>query len=535
MGKIEFNIYSSEIYYTYCSFLDVDKIDFKILIKNIFQYHLSKCVVSDSKVYYSVNGQEKVLGFNFYFEDDNKAAVDFYPIRNSSVGDDIPPYCLNAVSESLNHNRLFNKVDFVKNIKIYLDDIYVEVENELTCLTPIVTLFEDGVIIVKYRNLISDVELNLNEFIEKEVNLSLYSFNKIYVNPFLCKFFATSYNHSLQIPFYRRWGMLKDEKIHYKEVDKRTTYLEIEDEIIPVIALVRDEFAKDTLSSLTQSFLNVFAFLLSKPAQGVSYLFLGQKKIIKNGNYWEGRPYVYLIDFKGNHYRASDNNKNFKNDFLQILERSSSKFRKKCGDINDVRFFDDSSVFFEKSVCLKVLARNSHDIDIYKNYILSHEAIATYIEYVYMIHRALLQKITQSHSVNDVSILRWKLNQLSSPHEIAASGEVRLYAKEAWEKFGINTLKEQISEAIIISYDDKKFLHEKNTNLTNLVFAILFGLLAIPSVGKEVIAPIWKAKDFYYPTNSYEPLYFFFVTAVILLIVIILVVLLMTKILSKKV
>lgn len=535
MGQIKFNIYSSEIYYTYCSFLDIDKIDFKILIKNIFQYHLSKCVVSDSKVYYSFDGQEKVLGFNFYFEDDNKAAVDFYPISNSSVGDEIPLYCLNAVSESFNHNRLFNKVDFVKNIKIYLDDIYVEVENELTCLTPIVTLFEDGVIIVKYRNLISNVELNLNEFIQKEVNLSLCSFNKIYVNPFLCKFFATSYNHSLKISFYRRWEMLKDEKIHYKEVDKRTTYLEIEDEIIPVIALVRDQFAKDTLSSLTQSYLNLFAFLLSKPNHGFKYLFLGQRKIIKNGDYWEGRPYVYLIDFQGNYFKASDNNKNYKNEFLQILERFPSNFRKKDDDIKDVRLFEDASVFFEKSVCLKVLAKKSNEIDTYNNYILSHEAIATYIEYVYMIHRALFQKITQSHSVNDISILRWKLNQLSSPHEIAASGEVRIYTTEAWEKFGINTLKEQINEAILISYDDKKFLHEKSTNLTNLVFVILFGLLAIPSVGKEVIAPIWKTTSLYYPANSYENLYFFIVTAVILLIIIMLVVLLVTKILSKKV
>ena len=74
-----------------------------------------------------------------------------------------------------------------------------------------------------------------------------------------------------------------------------------------------------------------------------------------------------------------------------------------------------------------------------------------------MLHRALLQKIRQSHSVDEVSALRWRANELASPQEIAASGEVRIYSKNAWEKFGINDLKAQINEAILISYDEKQF------------------------------------------------------------------------------
>ena len=278
----------------------------------------------------------------------------------------------------------------------------------------------------------------------------------------------------------------------------------------------------------------MFAFLLTSPNLGVKYLFLGQKKIIDNGNYWEGRPYIYLLDFNGNCLTASENNKKFGKEFCEIIERFKSDCRKEVKLGADVRFLDDASVFFEKSACLKVLSRKSMEIDTPENNILSHEAIATYIEYVYMIHRALLQKITQSHSVDDVSALRWRVNQLPSPQQIAASGEVRTYSHEAWEKFGIENLKAQISEAILISYDDKKFKHEKQSNVVNLAFAILFGFLAIPSVGKDVIAPIWKTTSLYYPTNSYENLYFFFVTSLILLIVIMLV-LLMTKILSKKV
>ncbi|MGA9699526.1 MAG: hypothetical protein WBQ67_11475, partial [Acinetobacter sp.] len=259
--------------------------------------------------------------------------------------------------------------------------------------------------------------------------------------------------------------MLKDEKLHYKVVDKNIKVFRSESESLGLIELTRDTVSRDTLSTLTQSLLNLFAYLLSNPNSGIRYLLFGQRKIIENGTYWEGRPYIYLLDFKGECSTASENNKKFKNEFLSIIERFTSDFRKDRELVEDIRFFDDASIFFEKSACLKVLSKKAKEIDVPENYISSHEAIATYIEYVYMLHRALLQKIRQSHSVDEVSALRWRANELASPQEIAASGEVRIYSKNAWEKFGINDLKAQINEAILISYDEKQFKHEKKGNV----------------------------------------------------------------------
>lgn len=521
MEKSEFRIYESEIYYTYCSYLDLQSIDFKSLIDKILDFQIASCIIENNEIYYNLKNTSKILGFEYPF--DNKVDLNFYPIKNVATGEDIPSTCYEAALDSFNHNRLFNQNPSLKFIKVYLEKIFIEIDDEVVILAPNITIFEDGVVVFKYKNVLSEMDLKLDEYIHKHVNLGLKAFDNVYINPFICNILAISYNHKLKIPFYRRFKLLKEEKEHCKLVDENTHSIEVNSEVIKLVELTKDEFSQDNLSTLTQSLLNMFAFLLSFPNLGVKYLLLGQKKIIDNGIYWEGRPYIYLLDFKGRCLTATENNKKFEKEFCEIIERYNSDYRKEVKLGEDVRFLEDASVFFEKSACLKVLSRKSKDIETSEDYILSHEAISTYIEYVYMIHRALLQKITQSHSVDDVFALRWRVNGLASPQQIAASGEVRLYSNEAWGKFGIDNLKTQINEAILISYDEKQFKHEKKSNVVNLTFAILFGLLAIPSVGKDVIAPIWKTTNFYYPANAYENLYFFLVTCLISVIMVFLV------------
>ena len=492
-------------------------VDISSLIENILKLRLGTCAIKNNRIHYNLNDEYKILGFETYFQNENEAAINFYPVQNTETGENIPEYCLIAVNESFHQARIFNILS-TESVKFYLEKIYLEYEKEVIKLTPIVTVFEDGVVVIKYKNELDNTDLNIKEYIDQCINLGLHPIDRAYVSPFLCKLLATSYNHTLRTPFYKRWKLLKDEKLHYKVVDKNIKVFRSESESLGLIELTRDTVSRDTLSTSTQSLLNLFAYLLSNPNSGIRYLLFGQRKIIENGTYWEGRPYIYLLDFKGECSTASENNKKFKNEFLSIIERFTSDFRKDRELVEDIRFFDDASIFFEKSACLKVLSKKAKEIDVPENYISSHEAIATYIEYVYMLHRALLQKIRQSHSVDEVSALRWRANELASPQEIAASGEVRIYSKNAWEKFGINDLKAQINEAILISYDEKQFKHEKKGNVVNLAFAILFGLLAIPSVGKDIIAPIWKTTNFYYPANAYENLYFFLVTCLILVI-----------------
>lgn len=519
MEEKELIIYDSEIHYTYCSYLDISKIDFKVLIKNILKSKIAGCITKGNEIHFNFKEKSTILGFEFQFENENQAGLNFYPIKNINKDEEVPKICLEAALHSYNHNRLFNRGNNAKSIRIYLEKFFVKKDGEIIILKPIVTIFEDEVIIINYKNELRDVKLKIDEYIAKYVNLGISFYENVYVHPSVCKLISTSYNHSLIVPFYKRLRVLKDERNHYKEVDKNSQSLKTNTGIINLIALSKDEYSKDNLSSLTQSLLNMFAYLLSSPNSGIKYLTLGQKKIIKNGDYWEGRPYIYLLDFEGQCLTATENNKKFEKEFSEILERYSSNYRKGVQLGEDVRFFEDASVFFEKSACLKVLSRSSNEIEIPENYILSHEAIATYIEYAYMIHRALLQKVQQTQSIDDVSSLRWRINELNSPNEVAASGEVRVYGNEAWKKFGIDNLKLQINDAILISYDDEKHRHEKRGNLVNLGFAVLFGLLAIPSVGKDVVAPIWKFHNFYVPSlMGYENLYFFAITFFILTI-----------------
>ena len=96
-----------------------------------------------------------------------------------------------------------------------------------------------------------EIDLNLDEYIDKHVNLGLKAFDNVYINPFICKILATSYNHRFKLPFYKRYKLLKEEKEHYKAVDENTHSIEVNSEIINLIELTKCEFSQDNLSTLT--------------------------------------------------------------------------------------------------------------------------------------------------------------------------------------------------------------------------------------------------------------------------------------------
>ena len=144
MEENEFRINESEIYYTYCSYLDLKSVDLKTLVDKILDSQVASCIIENNEIYYNSKNISKILGFEYTF--DNKVDLNFYPIKNVETGEEIPNTCFEAALDSFNHNRLFNQNPSLKFIKVYLEKIFIEIGIEMYILVPNVTIFEDGVI-----------------------------------------------------------------------------------------------------------------------------------------------------------------------------------------------------------------------------------------------------------------------------------------------------------------------------------------------------------------------------------------------------
>jgi hypothetical protein len=89
------------------------------------------------------------------------------------------------------------------------------------------------------------------------------------------------------------------------------------------------------------------------------------------------------------------------------------------------------------------------------------------------------------------------------------AGEMRDLLQLGYRQMGIPELKEEIAALLdakndLVSYEDGQRASGWSTLLT-----FVFGLLAVPSVATDILTPIWKAMQWWRPTDAdYEKVFF---------------------------
>lgn len=166
-----------------------------------------------------------------------------------------------------------------------------------------------------------------------------------------------------------------------------------------------------------------------------------------------------------------------------------------------MRCFEDSSDFISSSGYLCAFSNFLND-DGVKQSIYNKEIISEYLEYGYIIHRALKAKIQYSTDLSDIFLLRSDVNNLDELYELSYSGEVRSFLEKGWQEFGLSKIKKRIDEEINIDHDYKNYKYQIYNNNFNRILTIVFGILTIPTLAKEIIIPIWKYSEIMVPMDE---------------------------------
>lgn len=500
------------IFHTYTSFLDVDDLDLYEVAAALVDNDFAPCILHrDGTTWFKSNGRvlsgETIYGIESGRTKINLVGKDFDNILNQ-LNDYAQESWYQSIQFRMNELIVFEDgflTDYIR-ISVGLIKAFSEEKQVNYHLYLTIKLYRNGVIIVEYREISPQKKVHYTDFINSDLNLGMVDFESVEVPLAIVDLCAKAYHEStFKYSFLQRLKMIYIGKRHSIAVQDIKKSVKSGDFTFELAELINLDNNREKLSSIAQTIFSIIGYIASKPRQGLSYLCFGQKKLIKAGNFWSGRPYTFITDFQGQRKSSKENIDVFGESLGCIMGRSLIQIESNPKQYlsKDYRYFDDYSVFLSDSFSLCVWSKQG--VDSHKEWndsnngslIYGQQAINEFLEYGYMINRMLLQKVDDSKDLKAINQLRNQILDFKNYIKDAPRhGEIRELIDVSLEKYGVLELEARINQRLDLRLDELSRLYNANNNSTNRLIAITFGLIASFSLSNRLIEPIWLYFNF---------------------------------------
>jgi len=334
------------------------------------------------------------------------------------------------------------------------------------------------------------------------------------VPPAISKFATMAYYHAhKKWKFRHRLALLYLQRAHDRAIQEQTVTDSEGDFIFDLAPLSssEEEGYWERLSSFALTTFYTVAFIIAGPRLNLRFLLRGQRAIPVIGNYWSGRPHIYLTRFDDQRETARENEEAHGVAFGSILSRVSISNPELALRYlpKDSRSFPDYSAFITSAATLWVwslsgLRQQEPWADPNRGHLIyEHQATAEILEYGYMIHRSLLEWINCCYKADEVLLSHRALLELDQGlGEVSHFGEIRELLNNGWRELGLETLKGRIKEALSIREAETILAERRVTERIGRTLSILFGLVAVPSLADKVLRPLWELLGLYRPLSD---------------------------------
>lgn len=527
-----------DIWHAYSSFLETDHVDLVAAGEALVRAGLAACVLHrDGYTWWQTN--DGIRSGQTHIELDSRKNGAKIVLEVDGGGDDgLVGYAAEAWYQA-SHFR-FNEIRLCSDgpipppyIRAVLGEFHLSSSEPDfgIILYPVVKLFESGVVLVQFRTIAPKRDIPIEEFIDRHVNLASVHFDEVKVPPAVSNLAAKAYHQSIiKWPIHLRYFLSKAERGHRQAVAEKTQEIRSGDFTAQLAPLHREDKEGETLASLAKTIYSIIGFVISNPRSGTAFLLRGQKRIIRAGNYWCGRPHIYLIDFDGQKASAGENVQTYGGEFGWIHGRYPSGSQEAGLRYlpADMRHFDDYSAFISQSASLWVWStqgkeRQAEVADANRGHLIyEQQATVELLEYGHMLHRALLAKVEAASNSTEVHELRWAVNHLRSDIADATHfGEIRDLLHAGWNELGITNLQSRIDEGLSIRSDQTALREAHGSERVGRWLTIVFGVVATPPLANDVLRPLWKLLEWWSPSNASAESLFFISIAVIFVIALI--------------
>ena len=269
-------------------------------------------------------------------------------------------------------------------------------------LYPVLIIYESGVVLLELRTIAPRSPTRLRQFVARSVNLAQFSFEFVEAPPGLVKLATQAYYHS-----YRKWSIFYRlalvwlQRGHDKAVRQMTRHHKEGDFGFDLAQMsAEDSKRSEKLSTFALTVFQTAAFVIGRPRSSLGFLLRGQKRTPQLGDFWSGRPHIYLIRFEDQCDTALENEHRHKTAFGSILLRVPEPDPAVANQYlpKDRRLFDDYNSYIKSAASLWVWSKSGIDgqqewKDANRGHLIyEHQAVVELLEYGHILYRSLLDR-----------------------------------------------------------------------------------------------------------------------------------------------
>jgi hypothetical protein len=503
-----------EIWHTYTTYLNQGDIDPDQIARRLVELEIAACAMTrDGRTYWKA-GQKVGSGSTDVRLNDFATGATVHLDRDPGCDTPLEGFALEAWGEAghfrFNELRVFGEDEglpppyvraFLGQCKLISED---ETSRSEILLYPVLLIFLGGVMVLELRTISPDTPTELDHFIDGAVNLFQHRFDRAEVPPNIVKLATRAYYHSYRGWSFRyRLALIWMERGHDKAVRELTKSYDEGDFTFHLAPLTTSDKsrASEKLNTLALTLLHTVAFVLGEPRLGLAFVLRGQKQTPQLGDYWSGRPHIYIARFDGQRETASENARIHGAAFGSILLRAVAggvTAARRCLP-PDSRFFDDYNAYITSAASLWVwsnsgLRQQAPSADANRGHLIyEHQAVVELLEYGYMLHRSLLDRVEKYENADEVLAARRALITLEQTlAEASHFGEIRDLLDCGWREMKLPELRQRIQDALAIREAEASVAEARVATRIRQALTVLFGLIAVPSLGERVIQPLWK-------------------------------------------
>lgn len=490
-----------EVWYNYSTYLNTDNIDLMKLKDNILKTGLGELVFhSSNNMAYWINGDE-IISYDPKIIGDFQNYKFSYP-KEETISKGQREYFIQAVRMKGHESNLFRDyyyANYFEHIRIFLAPFYLQEEEFTICLYPQIKVYRNGIVQVVFRR-IGKKEIDIDKFILKYVNLYSNSFKEVWVpsGVLLTQLIQKAFN------FLSRKGSKQQLKA-FASINN-----DIKNDSITSCDTFKFSLNKLPTSTFGYTTKDIFDWVMeciiycvnTNPKFPFKY-----KEKITLGETWKGMPVIHLLEYSNQPHDTKSFSEQQSNTFLKILCRTSDDGYINNKSLQDLREFDDYSIYLNEALILCIMSKKGLDAnfpDVNNGHLVYDKQIqAEMLNYYYIISRKLFDSSVylRDSKVKDIIENRLKLHEIEHifKNELANFGETKDMLNFAEQKLGIKDLKEKSHQLFELKKERNNILNQDFYQKISVLFTILFGLIGTLSFAKDLVVPVW---DFLFKNNN---------------------------------
>lgn len=387
-------------------------------------------------------------------------------------------------------------------VRAHLAECTIQLKDKLILLYPQIKIYDNGAFLVEFRTISPSGKYSIDALIDDNINLFTHIGENVELPPGILKLYARyilyENSKSPQIWFKAVKAVKENDRKINKEKYTHENNFEFE-----YISLGYGVSIKDIFDYICGALIVALDVSYQSP-------FPMKKKQYNFGSHWTGRPSIYLTKYADQPFNASEILTKFKIELNKIMGRTTSEGISANFLGQDLRVFDDFSLYVNKALTLFVFSRRlKHYTRIHKLSKSYHQAFKDpNLDEVYCLHQIKVEIIDFAYtsywrmlerstlSITSVTeILREKEQLIALENileECSIHGELNDFFKHSWKILSFDKMRANIEQNFVLKIARLSELRGLNIQRFGWILSILFGLSGAVNLAQNFVQPLWR-------------------------------------------